>query len=88
MLSTLSHHSKRNILSEIKEASAGKKSKTDRYLKSLRVMNLRLIIGQLNINYLGLKFNLLTHQIKENINILMTTEAKLYESFLISQFFI
>ena len=35
-----------------------------------------------------IKFNLLTYQIKDKINILMITETKLDESFPIGQFFI
>ena len=48
-------------------------------------MNKR-IIGRLNMNSLRNKFELLTHQIKENIDILMTSETKLDESFPTSQF--
>ena len=51
-------------------------------LGSLRVKNLnKLIIGHLNINSLRNKFELLAHQIKDNIDILMISETKLYESF-------
>ena len=46
------------------------------------------MIGQLNINYLRHKFDLLTDQIKDNIDTLMITETKLNESFPIGQFFI
>ena len=57
-------------------------------LRSLRVKNLnKLIIGHLNINSLRNKFELLAHQIKDNIDILMISETKLYESFRTSQFF-
>ena len=57
-------------------------------LRSLRVKNLnKLIIGHLNINSLRNKFELLTHQIKDNIDILMISETKLDESFPASQFF-
>ena len=57
-------------------------------LRSLRVKNLnKLIIGHLNINSLRNKFELLTHQIKDNIDILMISETKLDESFPTSQFF-
>ena len=45
-----------------------------------------LIIGQLNINSLQNKFDLLTYQNKNNIDILMITETKLDESFPIGQF--
>lgn len=40
-----------------------------------------MIIGQLNINYLRNKFDLLTYQSKDFIDILMITERKLHESF-------
>ena len=57
-------------------------------MRSLRVKNLnKLIIGHLNINSLRNKFELLTHQIKDNIDILMISETKLDESFPTSQFF-
>ena len=57
-------------------------------LRSLRVKNLnKLIIGHLNINSLRNKLELLTHQIKDDIDILMISETKLDESFPTSQFF-
>ena len=46
----------------------------------------KIIIGQLNINFLQNKFDLLTYQNKNNIDILMITETKLDESFAIGQF--
>ena len=55
--------------------------------KQIRVLGLRikylkkLIIGQLNINCLRNKFDLLTYQSKDFIDILMITERKLHESF-------
>ena len=45
-------------------------------------------LRQLNINSLRNKFDLLTYQIKDTIDILMITETKLDESFPIGQFFI
>ena len=42
----------------------------------------------LNMNSLRNKFELLMHQIKDNIDILMLSETKLNESFPTSQFFI
>ena len=58
-------------------------------LRSLRVKNVnKVIIGHLNINYLRNKFELLTHQIRDNIDILMISETKLDESFPKSQFLI
>ena len=57
-------------------------------LRSLRGKNLnKLIIGHLSINSLRNKFELLMHQIKDNIVIFMISEAKLYESFPTGQFF-
>ena len=58
-------------------------------MRSLRVKNLnKLIKGHLNIKSLRNKFELLTHQIKDNADILMISETKLDESFPTSQFFI
>ena len=58
-------------------------------LSRLRIKKLKkLIIGQLKINSLRNKFDLLTFQIKDNIDILMITETKLNGSFAIAQFFI
>ena len=48
----------------------------------------KLIIGQLNINSLRNKFDLVTYQIKDNVDILMITETKLDEIFPIEKFFI
>ena len=45
------------------------------------------MIGHLNINSLRNKFELLTHQIKDNIDILTISETKLDESCPTSQFF-
>ena len=45
------------------------------------------MIGHLNINSLRNRFELLTHQIKDNLDILMIYETKLDESFPASQFF-
>ena len=57
-------------------------------MRSLRVKNLnKLIIRHLNINFLRNKFELLTHQIKNNIDILVISETKLDESFPTNQFF-
>ena len=56
-------------------------------LRSLRVKNLnKLIIGHFNINFLRNKFELLKHQIKDNIDILIIFETKLDESFSTRQF--
>ena len=50
-------------------------------LKSLKVKDLnKLILGYLNINALRNTFELLTHQIKDNVDILMISETKLDES--------
>ena len=51
-------------------------------LRSLRVKNVnKLIIGYLNINLLIDKFELLTHQIKDKIDILMTPKESLMKDF-------
>ena len=48
----------------------------------LRIKNLKkLIIGQLTINSLRNKFDLLTYQIKDNIYILMITGKKTRRKF-------
>ena len=65
------------------------KINTNAELRFLRVKSLnKLIIGHSNINSLRNKFELLTHQIKDNIDILMISETKLDESFPTGQFFI
>ena len=48
----------------------------------------KLIIGQLNTNSLRNEFDLITYQIKDNIDILMVMETKLNQSLPIGQFFI
>ena len=64
------HISETNDLNTAKE--------TNQNLKCFRIKNLKkLIIGQLNINSLRNKFDLLTYQIKDNKDILMITETKL-----------
>ena len=51
-------------------------------LRSLGVKNLtKMIIGHLNINSLINKFALLTHQIKDNMDILTSSETNLDECF-------
>ena len=56
-------------------------------LRSLRVKNVnKLITGYLNINSLRDKFELLTHQIKDKIDIIMIPKRKLDERFPTSQF--
>ena len=62
---------------------------TNADLKSFRIRNLnKIVVGHLNINSIRNKFDFLAHQVKENIDILMTSEAKLDESFPPSQFFL
>ena len=59
----------------------------NQYKCRIEVKNLnKLIIRHLNINSLRNKFELLTHQIKDNID-LMISERNLDESFPTSQFF-
>ena len=70
-----------NDLNATKETSQG--------FRCLRIIKMKkLITGQLDVNSLRNKFDLLTYQIKDNIDILMITETKLDESFPIGQFFI
>ena len=46
----------------------------------------RLIIGQLNINFLINKFESLVQQVKGNTDLLVFTETKLDNSYPVSQF--
>ena len=46
----------------------------------------KIIEGHLNISSIKNKFGFLTHQVKENIDILMIPETKLVESFPPGQF--
>ena len=56
-------------------------------LKNLKIRNInRLIIGQLNINSIKGKFDLLKELIKSYIDILVITETKIDESFTSNQF--
>ena len=56
-------------------------------LKNLKIRNVnRLIIGQLNINSIKGKFDLLKESIKDYIDILIITETKIDESFTSNQF--
>ena len=58
-------------------------------LKKLRTKNLdRVIIGQININSIRNKTELLSEAVSGNIDILMVSETKIDMSFLISQFVI
>ena len=58
-------------------------------LKGIRVSNInRLIIGQLNINFLKNKFEALKSIIKGNLDILIITESKLDDTFPLNQFLI
>ena len=54
-------------------------------LNVIRKSNInRLIIGQLNMNFLRNKFENLVQQVTRNINILMISETKLDNSFPVS----
>ena len=46
----------------------------------------RIILAHLNFNFLRNKFDTLVDQIKENVDILVISETKLDESFLVGQF--
>ena len=72
---------------EISKEKNTPKGKID--LKDLRLKNPnRLIFGHLNINSLRNKFELLCHQIKGNVDILLISETKLDNSFPAGQFLI
>ena len=58
-------------------------------LKSLRKDNLnKLISAHLNINSIRNKFELLSEQIKGNVDVLMISETKIDDSFPVGQFLI
>ena len=58
-------------------------------LKSLRKDNLKkLIFAHMNINFIWNKFQLLSEQIKGNVDILLITETKNDVSFPVGQFLI
>ena len=74
-------------ISETNDLNATKETNKDS--RCLRIKNLKKwIIGQLNINSLRNKFDLLTYQIMDIIDILMITKTKLDKNFPIGQFFI
>ena len=59
------------------------------YLSNLRQKNLsRLLLAHININSIRNKFSQLVSSIKNNINILMISETKTYNSFPTMQFHI
>ena len=56
-------------------------------LKDVRIKNLnRIVLAHLNINSLRNKFDLLTDQIKGNVDVLAISETKLDDSFPTEQF--
>ena len=60
-----------------------------RFLKSLRTSNPeKLVFAHLNINSVRNKFELLSDQTKDNIDVLLVSETKLDYSFLIGSFLI
>ena len=57
------------------------------FLKEIRINNINhLIIGQVNINSFGNKFEQLSTMINDNIDIFMISETKLCETFPAAQF--
>ena len=48
----------------------------------------RAVLGQLNINFIRSKFDMLSRMIKDNIYVLIVSETKLDSSFPLSQFII
>ena len=58
-------------------------------LKNIRLNHPKnIIIGHLNINSIKTKFDLLKKMVTKEIDILMITETKLYDTFPVSQFLI
>ena len=56
-------------------------------IRDVRKRNLRrIILGNLNINSIRNKFDLLVDQIKENVDVMVISETKLDESFSDGQF--
>ena len=60
-----------------------------RFLKSLRTSNPeKLVFAHLNINSVRNKFEMLSDQTKDNIDVLLVSETKIDYSFLIGSFLI
>ena len=58
-----------------------------RSITDVRKRNLkRIILGHLNVNSIRNRFDLLVHQVKGNVDIMVISETKLYESFPNRQF--
>ena len=56
-------------------------------LKKIRINNVnRVVIGHINIDSIGNKFDMLSSMVKDNIDILMVSETKLDSSLLQAQF--
>ena len=73
-------------ISELSESNAGDVV-VFKSLKDVRIKNLnRIILAHLNINSLRNKFDLLTDQIKGNVDVLVISETKLDDSFPTCQF--
>ena len=73
------------------DASLSAESATDckKFLKSLRTRNPdKLVFGHLDINSVRNKFEMLSDQIKDNIEILLVSETKVDDSFPIGNFLI
>ena len=61
----------------------------NRVLKSLRCSNLnKLVLAQLNINSIRKKFELLSEQVRGNVDFLIVSEIKIDDSFTIGNFLI
>ena len=73
-------------ISELSESNAGDVV-VFKSLKDVRIKNLnRIVLPHLNINSLRNKFDLLTDQIKGNVDVLVISENKLDDSFPTGQF--
>ena len=73
------------------DESLDAESTTDckKFLKSLRTSNPdKLVFSHLNINSIRNKFEMLSDQIKGNIEVLVVSEKKIYDSFPIGNFLI
>ena len=58
-------------------------------MKNLRLKNSnKVIIGQININSLRKKFELLTEMVRDKVDLLMISETKLNSSFPNAQFYV
>ena len=87
MLLLVSYQS--NLLINLENVSNVSSLDAKQVLKGIRKSNInKLVFGQLNINSLRNKFDMLNEMIKGFVDVFMTSETKLYDSFPGCQFFI